>query len=193
MAPQLRRSTRSREIIQNTLIKVLDFERHGVDGEVVLQINRVSIVSQDPGLRFGNPAYIFDIFDEKDKMDSQPIVTADAPIETQICQDLIRRQDNSITSGGEQTLLELYSCQYPLSQKPVDSKIPNIGWQIDSHGTSPGPRCRWIPGQPSTPKDSNNNNNNNKALPPSTTPTTAVTATTMTTTSNSSTEGPTSP
>ena len=149
MGPKLRSSTRSGEIVKNTLIKVLGFEKHFYGGRVVLQLNRVSIVSQDPGQRFGNPAFYYDVFDEEDEDDNgQPIIKTDTPIEEQICHELMQRQD-TVVSKDAQTHLELYSCKYPLNEKPIDSKILSTGWQVDSHGTSPGPRCRWIPAHPS--------------------------------------------
>jgi hypothetical protein len=144
MAPLLRSSTRSKEIVQNTLIKVLDYDKDGSDGRVALQLNKVSIISQDPGHRFGNPAYYYDVFDEQEEEDGLPIVSPDAPIETQICQELMQWH-NAVVSRDDPALLELFSCQYPLNEKPIDSKILTTGWQIDSHGTAPGPRCRWIP------------------------------------------------
>ena len=149
MAPTLRKATRNGEIVKNTLIKVLDFEKQAINGHVTLRLNKVSIVSQDPGQRFGNPSFYYDVFHDKDEDDGQPIVSSDTPIETQICQELMQRQDRVSKDFHSQTLVELYSCMYPLKDKPVDSKILSSGWQIDSHGTSPGPRCRWIPAQPS--------------------------------------------
>jgi hypothetical protein len=158
MAPKLLSSTRSGEIVQSTLIKVLKFEKYVSDGRVALQLNKLSIISQDPGQRFGNPSFYYDVFDEKDEDDGQPIISSDTPIETQICHELMQRQD-AVVSKDVQTLLELYSCQYPLKEKPIDSKIPRTGWQIDSHGTFPGPRCRWIPAQPNKKDKSPNSSN----------------------------------
>jgi hypothetical protein len=107
MAPKLCSSTRSGEIAQNNLIKVLDFEKYVSDGLVALQWNKLSIISQDLGQRFGNPYFYYDVFDEKDEDDGQPIISSDMPIETQICHELMQRQD-AVVSKDVQTLLELY-------------------------------------------------------------------------------------
>ena len=93
MAPTLRKATRNGEIVKNTLIKVLDFEKQAINGHTTLRLNKVSIVSQDPGQRFGNPSFYYDVFHDKDEDDGQPIVSSDTPIETQICQELMQRQD----------------------------------------------------------------------------------------------------
>lgn len=132
------------------MIKVLDYERTVKDGQKSCQINRLSIISQDPGHRFGNPANYFDVFDECDEDEVPAIIqSSDTPIENQIYHKLTHQSSESaVSSRKSQTLSELYSCQYPSSEKPVDSKIPNIGWEIDTHGVAPGPRCRWIPPPP---------------------------------------------
>ena len=143
MTPQLRSATRNGEIVENTLLKVLDYEKYVSDDAVTLLLKKVSIVSQDPGQRFGNPSYYYDVFDEENEDDGQPIISTDTPIETQICHELMQRQD-TVVSKEVQTLVELYSSKYPLEEKPIDSKIMSTGWCVDSHGTAPGPRCRWI-------------------------------------------------
>ena len=164
LGSQLRLSNRIKEVVPNTLIKVFGFERETNPengGRVSIKLKKLSIISQDPGHRFGNPAYFYDVCDDQEKGDTtgQGIVSTDAPVETQICQQLLRRNSSSSSSrrnnvDQSQTLLELYSCQYPINKKPVDSKIPQNGWHIDSHGTGPGPTCRWIPAAKSPPKSS---------------------------------------
>eukprot|EP00339_Tiarina_fusa_P001570 CAMPEP_0116999586 /NCGR_PEP_ID=MMETSP0472-20121206/2239_1 /TAXON_ID=693140 ORGANISM="Tiarina fusus, Strain LIS" /NCGR_SAMPLE_ID=MMETSP0472 /ASSEMBLY_ACC=CAM_ASM_000603 /LENGTH=539 /DNA_ID=CAMNT_0004699049 /DNA_START=102 /DNA_END=1718 /DNA_ORIENTATION=+ len=127
LGSQLRSSNRIKELVPNTLIKVFGFERDSSEGRVSIKLKKLSIISQDPGHRFGNPAYFYDVCDDQEKEDEQAIVTTDAPVETQICQALLRDR-NATATDETQTLLELYSCQYPINEKPIDSKIPNTGW-----------------------------------------------------------------
>jgi hypothetical protein len=166
MAPGLVASNRSKEILQNTLIKVLDYERHVKDGRVSLELHKVALISQDPGHRFGNPFDYYDAFDEQydcndddnaEEEEEELITTLEGEaIQTEVCQQALMHQqgnnnnpkkDNSI--GTQQNLLKLYSCHYPVSAKPIDSKIQRTGWTVDSHGCKPSPKCRWMPGLPS--------------------------------------------
>jgi hypothetical protein len=171
MAPGLVASNRSKEILQNTLIKVLDYEKHITDGRVSLELHKVALISQDPGHRFGNPFDYYDVFDEHDGNDDDDDGDADEEelittlegeaIETEVvCQQALMHQqqqgnngnnnsnnnDDSGIDTSQQNLLKLYSCHYPVSAKPIDSKIQRTGWTVDSHGYAPSPKCRWMPG-----------------------------------------------
>jgi len=144
---RIRASSRSKDIALNTLIKVNDYNRRVIDNQVHLDLKKVTIVSQDPGYRFGNPLYYYDVYEESaEEDDGQSIVNAETPIENEISQDLMETQRASIPHESE-ALLELYSCTIQPDQRPVNSKIPRTGWLVDSHGESPGPKCRWIPAQ----------------------------------------------
>jgi hypothetical protein len=146
LSPRFAFSKKSNQLVQNTLIKVFNYDRTVTDGKRSFQINKLSIISQDPGHRFGNPANYFDVFQESDEDASSSFIqSSTTPIENQIYHEILQQSGEEKLSKGTQTLSELYSCQYPLSEKPIDSKIPNVGWRIDSHGVAPGPKCRWIP------------------------------------------------
>ena len=135
--------------MQNSLIKVLNLDKYvGDDSNIAIHLKKISVVSQDPGHKFGNPAYYFDLFDEQDEDDSQGVVQeTEEPIEIEISQELIERKAG-IENDPEQdhTLLEMYSCRFSAHEKPIHSKIPSTGWKVDSHGCVPVPRTRWIPG-----------------------------------------------
>ena len=162
----MKNSNRSKEIVVNTLIKVLEYEKYLLDGRVALKIHRVSLISQDPGHRFGNPIDYYDVYDVNyvEKKDEPAITTYEDPIENQIRQQWIQSPNAVSTTASSsspqqhplalaQNLVELYSCYYPVNEKPIDSKIPRTGWNIDSHGISPGPKCRWIPASGSTEEE----------------------------------------
>jgi hypothetical protein len=177
LTSKLRFGNRSKELIQNTLIKVLQFERcvdTVINGEgdsrdeVYLKVTKLSIISQDPGHKFGNPVYFYDVCDydlDEDEGysssasssildDSQETAVVvvnphpDTPIVRATCEmDLsaYRAQHQRQPLVAEsQALHELYYCQYQIRDKPIDSKVPNSAWQVDSHGVGPGPKCRWI-------------------------------------------------
>lgn len=154
LTPRFNTAKKYKELGQNTLIKVLGFERTTRGGKTSFQINKLCIISQDPGHRFGNPVHYFDVYDDVEDDDAAAIVQSNNPIEHEIYQNILRVPQTPAEPKGDKTLLELYSCQYPLDQKPVDSNIPNIGWQIDSQGMAPGPRCRWIPSPQKEPETS---------------------------------------
>lgn len=144
--------------MQNSLIKILNFETYIQDGCVAIHLKRLSIISQNPGHKFGNPAYYFDIFDEVDEDDGPSIISSGSPIEVEISHELMNCGGASPNMESVQALLELYSCRVAAGEKPIHSKIPSTGWTIDSHGCAPVPRTRWIPGpvapkQPTTNKD----------------------------------------
>ena len=173
MAPGLVASNRSKEILQNTLIKVLDYEKHLTDGRVSLELHKVALISQDPGHRFGNPFDYYDAFDEHDGNDNDDVDEEEeelistlegAAIETEVCQQALMHQQGSGNTtpnnkdsgiGTQQNLLQLYYCHYPVSAKPIDSKIQRTGWNVDSHGDAPSPKCRWMPGAPVDPQKPN--------------------------------------
>jgi len=153
LTPRFNTAKKYKELGQNTLIKVLGFERTTREGKTSFQINKLCIISQDPGHRFGNPVRYFDVYDDTTEDDAVSIVRNNGPIEHEIYQSLLLAPETQVLKT-DQTLLELYSCQYPLDKKPVDSKIPNIGWKIDSQGIGPGPKCRWIPSPQKEPETS---------------------------------------
>lgn len=146
-------SIRNKEITRNTLIKVLDFDKYLHEDCVAIHLKKISVVSQDPGHRFGNPSYYFDLFDEQNDEDSQEVVNeAERPIEDEIGQQFMQRKiELDKSTGLVQTLLNMYSCRFPIDQRPIHSKIPSDGWKVDSHGSSPAPRIRWIPGPNPSP------------------------------------------
>jgi hypothetical protein len=167
MSPELSMSLRSKELVKNALIKILDYEKYELDGtgKCAIRLHKISLISQDPGHQFGNPMDYYDAYDEEEdnfstgssSSDNEPVVvvasaTVDAPIENQICHELLmsqqQEQQQKLSARGNQNLSEFYSCHYPVKTSPllaVDSKIPGTGWQIDTHGQAPSPKCRWIP------------------------------------------------
>jgi hypothetical protein len=127
------------------------------------------LISQDPGHRFGNPFDYYDAFDEHDGNDDDAeeeeyITTLEGEaIETEVCQQALMHQQgdgNNLNNkdsniGTQQNLLQLYYCHYPVSAKPIDSKIQRTGWKVDSHGCAPSPKCRWMPTSPADPNKPN--------------------------------------
>ena len=59
-------SIRNKEVAQNSLIKVLDFDKYMCEDGVAIRLKKISVVSLDPGHKFGNPVYYFDLFDEQE-------------------------------------------------------------------------------------------------------------------------------
>jgi hypothetical protein len=167
MSPELSMSLRSKELVKNALIKILNYEKYELDGtgKCAIRLHKISLISQDPGHQFGNPMDYHDAYDEEEDTIStgssssgnEPVVvvasaTVDAPIENQICHELLmsqqQEQQQKLSARSNQNLSEFYSCHYPVKASPllaVDSKIPSTGWQIDTHGQAPCPKCRWIP------------------------------------------------
>ena len=112
-----------------------------------MHLKKVSIVNHDPGLKFGNPVFFFDVYDEESEDDGQSIVSNGTPIEVQLGQEIMQRTNaNTSTSTDDRTLSELYSCRFTSQEKPIHSKIPSSGWKTDNHGLLPVPKVRWIPG-----------------------------------------------
>lgn len=172
MTPKLRKATRTKELVQNTLIKVLEYEKCAntvLDGdgdrrnEVYIKLTKISIISQDPGHKFGNPVYYYDVCDYEEDEDEgyassvsssildeshEPAVVITHP-DTPIVRtsDIVysRTTQQLPLVSESQALHELYYCQYQIRDKPIDSKVPNTAWEVDSHGVDPGPKCRWIP------------------------------------------------
>lgn len=175
LAPRCRSASRSKELTQNTLIKVTEYEKYigtssqevnGVEkGQVYLQVRKLSLISQDPGHKFCNPVYYYDVCDDEseeastfssassldDSRDAAVIVNPHPS--TQIVQqssiDSIMRPTFATPRrpyvAETQALRELYFCNYQIRDKPIDSKVPGTEWEIDMHGIGPGPKCRWIP------------------------------------------------
>ncbi len=69
MTPRFNTAKKYKELGQNTLIKVLGFERTTREGKTSFQINKLCIISQDPGHRFGNPLHYFDVYDDSEDDD----------------------------------------------------------------------------------------------------------------------------
>lgn len=169
----MRAATRTKELIPNTLIKVLEYEKcvnTVLDGggdrrnEVYLKLTKLSIISQDPGHKFGNPVFYYDVCDYEieedegyassvsssilDESHEAAVVVSphpDTPIVRSSLMLLTGSARRQPFVSESQVLHELYYCQYRIRDKPIDSKVPNAPWQVDSHGVGPGPKCRWIP------------------------------------------------
>jgi hypothetical protein len=174
LGPALILSLRNKELVQNSLLKVVQYEKYLLDGRVVLRIHKVSLISQDPGHRFGNPIDFHDAWDEPALTTSISMDTTSttSPIE-RVCLEFFQQQSNggvllsndpdsgtnenlSSENLSSENLSKLYSCRYPVNQKPVDSKIPRNGWKIECHGEAPSPKCQWIPQtQPTVPETEN--------------------------------------
>lgn len=191
---KIRKSERSHNLKTNTLIKVLRFAKYtpdnsnnsnNDDNQVAIRLKKISVVSLDPGHKFGNPVYYFDVFDAIEFVDDQDaVVMADtnSPIEVEVSQEIHselsqqgsvnNNEGNSGKNDNGGTLLEMYSCRFTSDQKPIHSKIPSTGWKMDRHGCEPVPRARWIPAKPAegkittsldttSPSLRNNSTNNN--------------------------------
>jgi hypothetical protein len=169
MTLRLHSASRKKEITENTLIKVTEYEKciassfqeiNGVEpGQVYLRLNKFAIITQDPGHKFGNPVYFYDICDDESEITSfssssslgssqenpASIVNAhpSTAIGNQSSMDsfMIPRQ---LFVTESQALQELYYCNYQICDKPIDSKVPDSEWELGSDGIAPGPRCRWI-------------------------------------------------
>jgi hypothetical protein len=175
MSPRLRSGSRSKEVVHNTLIKVTEYEKciatssqelNGVEkGQVYLQIRKLSVISQDPGHKFCNPAYYYDVCDDEseeastfssssslDGSNEAAVIVNPHPstsIVQQSSMDSFMRPTavlpRKLFVTESQALQELYCCKYQIRDKPIDSKVPSGEWEIDMHGIAPGPKCRWIP------------------------------------------------
>jgi len=196
LAPRLRTATRGKELVQNTLVKVLGYEKcvssdentsGATTGHVYLQLTKLSIISQDPGHRFGNPVYYYDDFGDDEWDEDEDISSAASSLDDgrraamvvnpHPCTTIV--DQSSLESlvrptamapaqlytrrpcvSESQALHELYCCNYEIRNKPVDSKVPNVEWQTDAHGIGPGPRCRWIPASDVSPDDASSGGDN---------------------------------
>ncbi|KAG7351276.1 BTB/POZ domain containing protein [Nitzschia inconspicua] len=173
MTPRLRSASRNKELAQNTLVKVTEYERCiassnqevvGVEkGQMYLHIRKLSIISQDPGHKFCNPVYYYDVCDDESEELStfsssssldgsrEASVIVNPHPSTAIVQkssiDLLMQPATTrrLFVTESQALQELYFCNYRIRDKPIDSKVPATEWEIDTHGIQPGPKCRWIP------------------------------------------------
>jgi hypothetical protein len=152
------------KIKQNTLIKVLKFGKFETEDDTAIHLKTVTVISHDPGYKFGNPVYYLASFCRQDEEDSQGVVDGDVDtIEIQISQEVVGRQSGTEKAPeNDQTLQEMYSCRFTADQKPIHSKIPSIGWKVDSHGLEPVPRTRWIPGPIRRPLGERNGGNDLK-------------------------------
>lgn len=146
-------------ITKNSLIKLLTFSKYESEDVTAIHVKTISVISQDPGHKFGNPVYYFDFFSPQDDDDSHGVVDGDDDaIENEISRELMERK-SSIEKEPEKdyTLQELYSCRFAAHEKPIHSKIPSNGWKKDAHGLEPVPRTQWIPGPaPRRPLGPNN-------------------------------------
>jgi hypothetical protein len=175
MSPRLRSASRSKEVVHNTLIKVTEYEKciatssqevNGVEkGQVYLQIRKLSVISQDPGHKFCNPVYYYDVCDDESEEASTFSSTSSLDDSREAAVIVNPHPSTSIVQHSSidsfmhpttaiprklfvtetQALQELYHCKYQIRDKPIDSKIPGAEWEIDLHGIGPGPKCRWIP------------------------------------------------
>jgi len=130
------------------LIKVLKFGKFEVEEVIAVHLKTISVISQDPGYKFGNPVFYHDVLGRRDDEDSQGVVEADTEnIESAISQHLV---GGSFCvegpPGNDQALQEIYSCSFAANEKPIHSKIPSVCWKVDAHGLEPVPRTTWIPG-----------------------------------------------
>jgi hypothetical protein len=150
-------------------------------GHLYLQLKKLSVISQDPGHKFGNPVYYYDACDDDDDEDeagedgshsSSSLSSVDDGRQATLVVNphpstsIVHRSSLESLMGSPPTavrrpfvaetqeLHELFCCTYHIHDKPIDSKVPSTEWQVDSHGIAPGPRCRWIP--PSLSSDSEN-------------------------------------
>lgn len=113
---------------------------------MAIHLKKISIVNHDPGKKFGNPVFFFDVFDGDSEDDGQSIVPDGTPIEVRLGQELMQRNaSKSSNKGDDGKLRELYSCRFTAQEKPIHSKIPISGWKIDSNGLMPVPKVRWVP------------------------------------------------
>ena len=166
MSPELSVSIHSRELKKNSLIKVLEYEVHEMEGKMALKLLKICLISQDPGHSFGTPLDFHDACELEDLDRSHcddPVVVSSsaAPLETRFCREMMmqqQREDRSgnngsliFPNGSDHSLCELYSCRYPVNDTLTDSKIPRTGWKIDTQGKPPGPKCRWIQAPPPPP------------------------------------------
>jgi hypothetical protein len=175
VSPRFRSASRNREVVHNTLIKVTEYEKciasssqevNGVEkGQVYLHIHKLSVISQDPGHKFCNPVYYYDVCDDESEEAStfssasslddskEATVIVNPHPSTSIVQqssiDSFLRPPGAIARKlfvtETQALQELYYCKYDVRDKPIDSKVTGAEWEIDMHGIGPGPKCRWIP------------------------------------------------
>ena len=72
-------SNRTKNLTVNTVIKVLQFDRclwsYGENyNQVYLHLKKLSVISQDPGHKFGNPVYYYDICDVDDDIDDNSTI-----------------------------------------------------------------------------------------------------------------------
>jgi len=152
---KIRNSERSQDLKPNTLIKVLKFTKYTTNGEeVAIHLKKISIVSLDPGHKFGNPVYYYDVFDvAEDHSPAEVVVVMEQDdnnpilLEREVTERLLLQQP-PMSNKKEQPLWELYSCRFTSQEKPIHSKLPSpfTGWKLDSHGCAPVPRLtRWIP------------------------------------------------
>jgi hypothetical protein len=83
LAPRIKTSSRTRGIAINTVIKVLQFDRRlWSSGEnynqVYIHLTKISVISGDPGHKFGSPVYFYDVCDDDDDDDNSTIDDEDA-------------------------------------------------------------------------------------------------------------------
>ena len=70
MSQELSLSIRSRELKKNSLIKVLEYETYSLpDGKLALQLQKICLITQDPGHSFGNPIDFHDAYELEEEVD----------------------------------------------------------------------------------------------------------------------------
>jgi hypothetical protein len=186
LAPKITTSNKSKNLTINTVIKVLHFDRclwsSGENfNQVYLHLTKLSVISQDPGHKFGNPVYYYDVCDVDDDTDDDSTIDDEDAQSTNsslssnddrraaavVVSGLVHHQQHhplginpiilpradfenskpggSNSSSETQALQQLYRLSYRVSDNPLNSKIPSSSLEVDTHGISPGPKCRWIP------------------------------------------------
>eukprot|EP00529_Nitzschia_sp_RCC80_P014179 CAMPEP_0113523458 /NCGR_PEP_ID=MMETSP0014_2-20120614/45716_1 /TAXON_ID=2857 /ORGANISM="Nitzschia sp." /LENGTH=720 /DNA_ID=CAMNT_0000421549 /DNA_START=355 /DNA_END=2517 /DNA_ORIENTATION=+ /assembly_acc=CAM_ASM_000159 len=116
LAPRIKTSNRTKNLAVNTVVKVLQFDRClWSDGEnynqVYLHLKKLSVISQDPGHKFGNPVYYYDICDVDDDIDDNSTIDDE---ESSISSNEERRTTAVIVSG-----LVHHQQQHPPGINPI--------------------------------------------------------------------------
>jgi BTB/POZ domain len=150
--PHLRELIQRGDLVENSIIQVLDFGLYLTDRSdnsgsnsinsscCCLHIQRISIVNANPGQEFGTPRpFVYQGAVGNNSNNNNETTTGSG--------------HSSVASGsyGERVLgtggiQNLYTCTYPLDRQAKDTKIPRTGWLVAEHGQGPSPGCTWIPG-----------------------------------------------
>lgn len=113
------------EIVDTTVIKVLEFGLYQLEDRTAIHLNNVSVVNSNPGHVFGEP------------IDLTASTAADA------------NGNGAEDETGDATVKTLYACDAPADSGPDrHSPVPVSGWQVEEHGVAPSPTCTWMPATP---------------------------------------------